>query len=119
MNTRLEAQLEEARTTIESLTSEKSKHAKLIKQHQADVDNIKLQHSVEMEAIKGSVNRKVTQALSSIGVNQFVAETIYSDKAQATDQELLIQLNSLPQEQKTEFYQKHKVQLSRAVLAKT
>lgn len=117
-NTRLEANLEEAKAAIEALTSDKSKQAKLIKQHQTEVENLKAQHAVEMEGLKTSVNRKINQSLASIGVNQFASE-IYSEKREASDQELLIQLNSLPQELKTEFYQAHKAQLSRAVLAKT
>jgi hypothetical protein len=119
LNTRLEARLEEAKTTIENLGIEKAKHLKTAKQHQAELDKINTSHATELLALNTKVSRQVNQTLASIGVNTFASETIYLEKAQTTDQELLRQFTSLPQELKSEFYQANKAALSRAVLAKS
>jgi predicted nuclease with TOPRIM domain len=95
LNTKLEAKLDEARTTIENLSSEKTKQTKAINQHKIEMENIKSQHNIEMEAMKNSVNRKINQSLASIGVDKFASE-IYSDIAQKSDRELLNQFVNLP-----------------------
>ena len=119
LNTRLEAKLEEARTTIEGLNEARTKQAKLLKQHEAEVATLKANHAAELQSVTKQVSRQINNTLSAIGVNTFASEIIYSEKAQRSDQELLKQLNELPQELKTEFYNANKAALSRAILAKS
>ena len=81
--------------------------------------HVMLQHAAELQSVTKQVSRQINNTLSAIGVNTFASEIIYSEKAQRSDQELLKQLNELPQELKTEFYNANKAALSRAILAKS
>jgi hypothetical protein len=118
LNMQLEAKLEEAKNTIETLSTKHVKTGELVKQHKLVLEQLKTQHELELNSVKNSLNKQINQSLASIGVNQFAAE-IYSGESQKSDKELLTQFNSLPKEKQSEFYQQHKAALSRAVLSKT
>lgn len=117
LNMLLEAKLEEAKNTIETLSAKHIKSSKLAKQHENILEQLKSQHELELTTVKNSLNKQINQSLASIGVNQFAAE-IYSGESLKSDKELLTQFNSLPKEKQSEFYQQHKAALSRAVLSK-
>ena len=116
-NVRLESALDEANGIIETLAAEKSVISKQLQTFNHTLEQTKDKHTQELDKVKKSIDLRVNQALANIGVSQFASE-IYSDAPSKSDKELLAQFNRLPGEAKTEFYNKNKVALSRAVLSK-
>jgi len=117
VNTRLEASFDEANTTIEELAVEKEQLTKQITNFQTDLKALNDKHKVELTNISNSVNKKVNSALAAIGVDVFANDN-FSVKVGKSDKELLTQFNGFTDPAaKTEFYNKNKVAISRALLS--
>ena len=118
INLRLEANLTEAQDLIQTLDADKLALSNQLAQHKLDSEKVKQKHMQELEQMKKTVNQKVYNSLSSIGVPQFASE-IYSEVAEKSDVELLMQFQRLTGGEQTEFYRKNKEALTRATLSKT
>lgn len=111
------AQLETFKSEVESFADVKRTLNKKISEYKSEIENMKQMHDTELKCMETSVNRKINAALSSIGVSAFASEIIKSDKDQS-DVEALRVFNSLSGQEKTDFYNKNKAKISRALLSK-
>lgn len=91
--------------------------------YDAQLQKMEDKHKSEVEGLKNllkatetSVNRRVIEALASIGVAQFAPEEIISSPA--SGKELHAKFLSLKGEEQTEFYRKHEKELSKFLHAK-
>jgi chromosome segregation ATPase len=91
-----------------------------IEGHKETIEQMAAKHAVEITALKShlektekSVNSKVNNALSSLGVVNFAVETIYSDKT--TPPEALKKFMTLSGEAKTKYYNEHKDIITQAL----
>lgn len=129
--TALEQSLAEARFDAQSLREELSDYKKTIANFtnvKADYDDklTKLQesHQKEVSELKNllkttetSVNRRVTEALASIGVAQFAAEEILSVPGKSP-QALYQRFLTLKGAEQTQFYKEHEKEISKILNAK-
>ena len=129
--TELEQSLAEAQFTVQSLQEECAEYKKTIASFpgvKADFDDKlrKLQesHQKEVSDLKNllkttetSVNRRVTEALASIGVAQFATEEILSVSGKSPNA-LYQKFLSLKGAEQTKFYQEHEKEISSFLNAK-
>lgn len=127
----LEQQLAEANMSLQSQQETIKSYQQTIAtfpgvkaDYDARVKELADKHSKEMSDLKNllkttetSVNKRVTEALASIGVKSFVPEEIISVNG-TTPRDLYQQFLSLKGAEQTEFYQKHEQAISRFVHAK-
>ena len=92
-----------------------------IDEYKSTIETMATKHSVEIEELKyklqkteKSVNAKVNCALASVGVTNFAVETLYNS-VELTPQEALIKFQALTGGDKTEFYQKNKELITKAL----
>ena len=116
----LENQLAEANLDVQSLREEVVSNQKLI----SNFTKVNELHQKELEETKNllkatemSVNRRVTEALAAIGVNQFASEEVIS-VANKDPQSLYRQFLALNGAEQTQFYKQHEKEISSFMNAK-
>lgn len=114
INTAFKKEIEQYKGEIESFAEVKKDLTKKITAQKSELDGIKSKHQDEMVKLENSVNRRVNSSLASIGVNQFAPELIQENSK--SDGEILAKFNSLSGNEKTEFYNKYKAAITRALL---
>lgn len=129
--TELEQSLAEANFSIHSLQEEVAEYKKTIANfhgvkanYDDKLNKLQESHQKEVSDLKNllkttetSVNRRVTEALASIGVAQFAAEEILSVNG-VSPSGLYQKFLSLKGAEQTEFYRIHEKELSRFLNAK-
>lgn len=125
---KLQEQLEDSESRIQTLMEENDGYKRTIasfvgvkSSYEAEKEKMAKEYESKIKALENtlkkteqSVNQKVNESLTKIGVTTFPAEnTILSDSK--SPDELMEQFNSLTGTEKTQFYQKHKAQLSQAL----
>jgi hypothetical protein len=108
----LATQYEEAQNTIESFADVKFNYERTIKDLQA-------KYNEEKANIDKNINRRVNAQLASIGVGTFAIENLIGESQSTTDIEALHKFNALSGQEKTDFYNKNKDKITRALLKKT
>lgn len=114
----LEQELKEARESIESSTHEYLGYKEQIKNHKKVLDEQKAMHEAALLAAQTSINKKINTSLASIGVNTFACEN-FSVNNEPSDTECLNTFNGLTGQAKTEFYNRNKAKITRALLPKS
>jgi hypothetical protein len=129
--TELEQSIAEANLTIQSQQETLQEYQKTMASfpgvkadYDAKVKQMTQAHEKEMSDLKNllkttetSVNRRVIEALASIGVNQFAPEEILSVQG-PNPNDLYQKFLSLKGAEQTEFYKKHEQAISKFVHAK-
>lgn len=108
--------LEEAQNIIESFENEKKAFLKKNNEYKKEIDFLRVEHKANLDKLEKSVHYRVNTALASMGVDTFVTEN-FSEKTPHTDIEKLNTFNSLSGHEKTEYYQKNKAEITRALLS--
>lgn len=111
----LEKRLEEAQDIIESAAIAKATLEAQVADHNDMLATIKQAHNKEIKNLESSINRKLVNTLASVGVHTFASET-FSVSKDTTDLECYQKFQSLEGQAKTEYYSKHKAQITRALL---
>lgn len=112
---KLISHLEEARNIIESADSEKKALSKKNSEYKKEIEVLKVQHKIDLDHKEKSIYHKVNTTLASMGVDTFANE-YFSDNKPITDIEIINTFNSLTGHEKTEFYNKNKAAITRALL---
>jgi hypothetical protein len=104
--------------SVESAALEKSEVAKQLNDHKQALADADTKHAAELEAVKTSVARKINSTLASIGVTMFANEN-FSASPEISDQQALVEFTNLKGQEKTEYYNKNKAKITRALLPKS
>jgi hypothetical protein len=127
----LENQLAESKFNLSALTEEIEEYKKTIanfptvkQEYDVQVKKLQEQHIKEVSDLNNllkqtelSVNKRVTEALASIGVAQFAAEEVIS-VTNTNPRGLYEKFLSLKGPEQTEFYKKHEKEISAFMNAK-
>lgn len=114
----LEKELAELREGMESAAHEYLGYKEQIKSHKQALEDQKATYEAALLAAQAQVNKKVNYSLASIGVNTFANES-FSVKNEPSDTECLNTFNALNGQEKTEYYNKNKAKITRALLPKS
>ena len=124
----LEQQAETYSSTISTLMEENDSYKRTIASfmnvkasYEADKEKMMKEHNAKVKVLEDtlrktelSVNQKVNESLTRIGVTTFPAENMILGDSKSPS-ELMETFNSLTGVEKSQFYQKHKAQLSQAL----
>lgn len=124
----LEQEAETYNSTIRTLMEENESYKRTIASfvgvktsYEAEKDKMTQEHEKKVKVLEDtlkktelSVNQKVNEALTSIGVTTFPAENMILGDSKSPA-ELMETFNSLTGVEKSTFYQKHKIELSKAL----
>lgn len=124
----LQKQVDDSNDRIETLMEENSSYKRTISSfmdvrasYEVEKEKMAKEHEAKVRLLEDtlkltelSVNQRVNESLTRIGVTTFPAEnTILGDSKSPA--ELMETFNSLSGVEKTQFYQKHKAELSKAL----
>jgi seryl-tRNA synthetase len=126
--TTLQEQLEDSNDRITTLAQENNSYKQTIASfmnvkasYEAEKEKMMKEHAAKVKVLEDklvktekSVNQKVNEALTCIGVTTFPAENTILGNSKSPA-ELMETFNSLSGTEKTQFYQKHKAGLSQAL----
>lgn len=111
----LNKQIDSYKNDIENYSTNNNK--KIIAQLKQEINNLKLNHAEEIKRIEISVNRKINSTLASIGVSNFVQENFIQPKKERDVTALLEEFSQITDPKlKSEFWMKHKEELTKSVL---
>lgn len=111
----LEQKLEEAKESMESSAHEYSGYKKQISAYKKSLEELKEIHAAELKAMQTSINKKINDSLASVGVCMFANDNV-SVINEPSDASCLTQFNALSGNEKTEYYNKNKAKITRALL---
>lgn len=111
----LKSKLESTINATHTFAEKEMSYQRKLNDSQKKLDNTVASHKLELRKVEDSVNRKVNATLASIGVQQFAAEQ-FSVPVNQTDLEVFHTFMNLPDDQKSEYYKKHKDQIIRVKL---
>lgn len=118
-NAALQKQVEEAKEAMESSANEHAGYKKQIASLKKSNEEFIAIKDIEIAQLKESVNKRINSALAVIGVSTFANESFMVNNTDVSDMECLNTFNSLAGQEKTEYYNKNKAKITRALLQKS
>lgn len=114
-NVSLRNKLDESFGVIENFNEEKKALTKKNAEYRKEIESLKLRNEQKLTEVSSTVDRKINEFLATIGVTEFAAES-FSNNNSANDAAIFEQFNRLVGNDRTEFYNKNKAQITRVLL---
>jgi predicted nuclease with TOPRIM domain len=114
-NISLRNKLDDSMSIMETFDAEKKAIHKKNAEYKKEIEALKNSNKQNIETVSLSVNRKINEFLATIGVTEFAAES-FTNNSSVNDEQVYNKFQSLSGNERTEFYNKNKAQITRVLL---